>query len=89
MKNRRRVEVFTAGCPVCEKTVKLVQRLACPSCEVVVLDMKDQQVAQRSEQMGIRTVPAVAIDGKLAACCAQRGPEEASLRAAGLGKPLT
>ena len=34
------------------------------------------------------TVPAVVIDGKLADCCAGRGPEEASLRAAGLGRPL-
>lgn len=36
---KRKVEVFIAGCPVCDKTVKLVQSLACPNCEVVVYDL--------------------------------------------------
>jgi len=87
MNGKRKVEVFTAGCPACEKTVELAQRLACPSCEVTVLDMKDRQVATRAELLGIRTIPAVAIDGQLAECCAGRGPEEARLRAGGLGQP--
>jgi glutaredoxin len=88
MNDTRTVEVFTAGCPVCESTVELVRRFACPSCEIAVLDMKDEQAARRSEQLGIRTVPAVVIDGRLAACCARSGPDEASLRAEGLGQPL-
>lgn len=85
MANKRKVEVFSAGCPACQDTVALVQRLACPSCEVSVLDMSDSKVASRAKALGIRSVPAVVIDGKLAGCCAGRGPEEATLRAAGLG----
>ncbi len=88
MNHKRKVEVFTAGCPVCEKTVELVRRMACPSCEIAVLDSKDEKVARRAELLGIRTVPAVAIDGQLAECCAGRGPEETSLRAGGLGQPI-
>ena len=42
MNRNRKIEVFTAGWPVCEKTVELVQRLACPSCEIAVLDMKEE-----------------------------------------------
>jgi hypothetical protein len=53
-----------------------------------VLDMKDGQVARRAGLLGIRTVPAVAIDGQLAECCARRGPEEEILRACGLGQPI-
>jgi len=85
---KRRVEIFTAGCPVCEKAVALVERLACESCEVTVLDMRDPEIAQRAEALGILSVPAVLIDGELAACCAGRGIDEATLRAAGLGQPL-
>ncbi len=85
MTPQRKIEVFTAGCPVCEQTVALVNRLACPSCDVSVLDMNDPTVAKRAEQLGVRSVPAVAIDGKLADCCAGRGPDETTLRAAGLG----
>ena len=88
MSNKRTVEVFGAGCPACEETIALVNRVACPSCEVLVLDMKDPAVASRARSLGIRSVPAVVIDGKLADCCAGRGPEEATLRAAGLGRPI-
>ncbi len=85
--SRRKIEVFTAGCPACDETVQMVREVACPSCEVVVLDMHDPAVADRARQLGVRSVPAVAIDGELAGCCTGRGPDEATLRAAGLGQP--
>jgi hypothetical protein len=88
MAAKRKVEVFSAGCPVCQETVALVQQVACPSCDVSVLDMNDPNVAQRAKGLGIRSVPAVVIDGKLADCCQGRGPEEATLRAAGLGQTI-
>ncbi|NIA16251.1 MAG: hypothetical protein GWP08_19480 [Nitrospiraceae bacterium] len=86
MSAKRKIEVFSAGCPACEDTIALVNRVACPSCEVNVLDMNDPEVAGRARGLGIRSVPAVAVDGELADCCAGRGPEESTLRAAGLGK---
>jgi len=86
MTAKRSIEVFTAGCPACEETVELVNRVACPSCEVKVLDMNDPQVAERAKSLGVRRAPSVAIDGKLAECCAATGPDEATLRAAGLGQ---
>lgn len=85
---KRKVEVFSAGCPVCDETITLVNRIACSSCEVSVLDMNDSVVATRAKQLGIRSIPAVLIDGELAACCAGRRVDEAALRAAGLGQPL-
>lgn len=88
MSVRRKIEVFSAGCPACQEAIDLVNRVACPSCEVSVLDMNDSQVASRAKGLGIRSVPAVVIDGKLAGCCAGRGPEESTLRAAGLGQPI-
>jgi glutaredoxin len=83
----RKIEVFSAGCPVCEEAVEMVRKNSCPSCEVNVLDMKDPEVAGRARELGVRSVPAVAVDGKLAACCAGRGPELQTLKDAGLGKP--
>jgi len=86
MATKRKVEVFSAGCPACEDTVRLVNGIACPSCEVSVLDMNEPAVARRAKSLGIRSVPAVAIDGKLADCCAGRGPDEEALRAASIGQ---
>ena len=85
MANTRSIEIFSAGCPACEETIQLVNRIACSSCEVSVLDMHVAEVAARAKELGIRSVPAVLIDGVLADCCAGRGPDEATLRAAGLG----
>ena len=88
MTNKRTVEVFGAGCALCEETIALVQGLACGSCEVSVLDMSDATVAARAKELGVRWVPAVAIDGVLADCCASRGVDEETLRAAGLGQSI-
>lgn len=86
--SKRRVEVFSAGCMICGETVELVKSLTCSSCEVIVLDMHDDTVAQRAAELGIESVPAVVIDGTLAGCCAGRGPDAETLRAAGLGQPI-
>jgi hypothetical protein len=88
MATKRQVEVFSAGCPACQEVVALVRGLACPSCDVSVLDMHDPAVARRAKGLGVRSVPAVVIDGKLADCCQGRGPDEAVLRAAGLGQAI-
>ena len=87
MTTKRRVEVFSAGCAACEETIKMVRRIACETCEVTVHDMHDSAAAQKAKQYGIGSVPAIVIDGKLADCCAGRGPNESVLRAAGLGTP--
>ena len=82
---KRRVEVFTAGCPACDAAVTLVKSLTCDSCEVEVLDMKEPSVSERAQGYGVRSVPAIVIDGTLAGCCSGRGPDADTLRAAGLG----
>lgn len=88
MATKRKIEIFSAGCPACEETVALVNRIACPSCEVSVLDMREPSVAKWAKELGIRSVPAVAVDGKLAKCCSGRGVDEAALRTAGVGLSL-
>jgi hypothetical protein len=88
MAEKRTIEIFSAGCPVCDEAVKEVKAAACPSCEVSVLDMKDPRVAERARGLGVKSVPAVAINGKLAGCCSGRGIDLEVLRKEGLGQPL-
>lgn len=85
---KRKVEIFSAGCPACDEAVKRVRNIACPSCELVVLDMNNAETASRAKNIGVNTVPAVAVDGKLASCCSGPGLDEAALKAAGLGQPM-
>ncbi|OGA53530.1 MAG: hypothetical protein A3F74_07350 [Betaproteobacteria bacterium RIFCSPLOWO2_12_FULL_62_58] len=88
MSKTRKIEVFSAGCAVCEDTITLINKVACPSCEVEILDMHKPEVSKKARRYGIRSIPAVVVDGRLADCCVGRGPDEAMLRAAGVGQPL-
>jgi len=81
MATKKRVEIFSAGCSACRDTIQLVKRIA-SSHEVIVHDMNKPEIATKAKEYGIRSVPAVVIDGKLASCCAGRGPEEKILQAA-------
>jgi glutaredoxin 3 len=87
MSNKRKVEIFSAGCPACQEAIELVNGIACSSCDVTVLDMKDTAVADRAKTLGVQRVPAIVIDGKLADCCTVQGISEAALRAEGIGQP--
>ena len=85
MNTKRKIEIFTAGCPICEEIIKLVNGIVCSSCEVAILDMNDSDVSKRAKHLGINKVPAVAINGKLADCCVASGVDEVTLKASGIG----
>lgn len=89
MSTKRKIEIFSAGCPVCQEAITMVQDNACASCEVTILDMNDPAVSSRANNLGIKSVPAVVINGKLADCCAGSGPDIEALKAAGLGVPMS
>src|SRR5206468_8102265 len=65
---KRRVEVFTAGCPVCTEVVGLVRSMACPSCEVRVNDLRDgcatNECREKATRYGVTAVPAVAVEDR-------------------------
>jgi len=87
---KRKIEVFTAGCPVCDEAVSEIRATACPSCDIVVYNLNDDNKENREKaaQYGIKAVPSVVIDGTPAACCDNRGIDIETLKQAGLGKPL-
>jgi glutaredoxin 3 len=85
---RRRVEIFSAGCRTCQRTIEQLREEIDPRHEIVVHDMhEDPAVAEKAEAFGIRTVPAVVVDGFLLACCKNKGPTLRELQSAGLAKP--
>ena len=85
---KRTIEIFSAGCGVCDQAISMVRRMACDACDVSVLDMRDAGVASRAEKLAIRSVPAIVVDGELLSCCSGRGVSEEALREAGVGQPL-
>ena len=83
MATSRRIEVFSAGCAVCEETVMLINKIACPSCDVEILDMHKPEVAKKARQYGGAAFPpwrstaswriAVQDGARTRVNCAQRG----------------
>jgi len=87
---KRKVEVFTSGCPVCEPVIELVNKVACPSCEVIIYDLNKGSETnigrEKAKEYGVTRVPSVAVDAKLLECCKTITISEQSLRDAGLGQ---
>src|SRR5437763_1947072 len=85
---KRRVEIFSAGCKTCQRTIAQLREQIDSRHETVVHDMnKDTGAVDKAEAFGIPTVPAVVVDGSLLACCKNTGPTLRELHAAGLAKP--
>ena len=85
---KRLVEVFTAGCPLCDPVVKTVHDLACPFCEVTVYDIR-KEGAEKARSYGIHRVPAVVVNGKLVDCCRSPAVDVEMLKAAGVRMPIS
>lgn len=86
----RRVEVFTAGCSLCDETVRMVQSLACPNCAVQIYDLREgcatNECREKVMRYGITAIPAVAINGVVLDCCRRPPITVDRLRAAGIGQ---
>lgn len=87
---KRQIEVFTAGCPVCEPVVKTVKDMVCDSCEVTIYDLSEQGESKvcvdKIKQYNITSLPAIAVNGELLSCCKDRGVSREELAAAGIGQ---
>lgn len=88
MLKKRRVEIFTAGCYLCDEAVKLVESIACDSCDVSVYNLNNEG-QDKARAYGIASVPTVVVDGKIADCCRQGNVSKTELKAAGIGKPIS
>lgn len=83
---KRQIEVFTAGCPVCEPAVALVNEMTCPDCEVTIHNLRESG-AEQAAHYGVRTIPAVVVDGTVLLAATLPITREA-LAQAGVGQRL-
>lgn len=85
---KRRVEIFSAGCRTCVRTIEQLHEAIDPRHEIVVHELHRSDAAvERADSFGIRALPAVAVDGQLLGCCRNSGPRLSDLRAAGVARP--
>lgn len=60
----RRIEVFTAGCPLCNDTLKMVREATkdC-GCEIIERRCSGDVCCDEAARYGVKTVPTIAVDG--------------------------
>lgn len=80
MEDRTKIEVFSAGCPLCDNAVKVVRSVAGEARDVVVRSTKEEVGEARARELGVRSVPAVAVDGRLLSCCEEQSIDGEILR---------
>ena len=79
MKEKTIIEVFSAGCSLCQDTIKAMKEKYAEDSEVRELNMHDEDVVERAKEIGITSVPSIVINGKIADCCSGRGIKPGSL----------
>ncbi|MBK0401850.1 thioredoxin family protein [Adhaeribacter sp. BT258] len=74
---KRKIEVFTAGCPVCEPVVEMVTAMACESCDLTVYNLTEQcdtkECISKVKEYNITSLPAIVVNGELLSCCSGKG----------------
>jgi glutaredoxin len=63
----RTIEVFTAGCPLCNDTLELVRTAVkeC-GCEVIERRCTGEECCPEAKKYGVESVPTIVVDGVVA-----------------------
>lgn len=61
----KRIEVFTADCPLCKETLQLVKQEVCSECEVIEQRCQGDSCCEPAKTYGIKAVPTIVMDGKI------------------------
>lgn len=61
----KRIEVFTADCPLCKDTLEIIKKEACRECEVIEQRCSGSECCQPAKNYDIKAVPTVVMDGKV------------------------
>ena len=86
---KRKIEIFTAGCPVCDPVVQLVKDTASKNQEITIYNLSELYDSKicltKMEEYGVKRLPAIAVDGKLIGCCKNVEITKNDLVLAGIG----
>lgn len=69
IKTTYKIELFVAGCSICQEVIHQVIKIAGSCSEISISNINDKIVAEKVEELGIKSIPAVFVDGELVNCC--------------------
>ena len=66
MAGKRKIEVFTAGCSLCDDTLRLVKdAVSLCGCEVTERRCPPHQMCEEGKAYGVRAMPTVVVNGAI------------------------
>lgn len=66
---KRQIEIFKAGCPVCEPIVQIVKDTAGITYDITFHNLSESCDGDICKKYNVKRIPAVALDGKLLDRC--------------------
>lgn len=61
----KKIEIFTADCPLCKDTLAMVKGEACSECEVIERRCSGDECCEPAKGYDIKAVPTIVVDGKI------------------------
>lgn len=61
----KKIEVFTADCPLCKDALEMVREEACSKCEIVERRCSGDECCGAAKEYNIKAVPTVVVDGEI------------------------
>lgn len=62
----KKIEVFTADCPLCKDTLAMIKKEACSECEIIERRCSGNECCDPAKDYGVKAVPTIVVDGKIA-----------------------
>ena len=64
---RHVIEIFSGGCYLCQRTIKIIETGKCYGCKMIVYDLNNvnEEIAKKIKEYKINSVPTIIIDGKI------------------------
>lgn len=63
---KRKIEVFSAGCPLCQETLTLVKEAVAEcGCEVIERRCSETECCAEAKAYDIQAMPTVVVDGRI------------------------
>ena len=66
MAGKRKIEVFTAGCSICQDTLRVIKdAVSSCGCEVIERRCPPGQMCEEGKTYGVRAMPTVVVNGTI------------------------
>jgi predicted thioredoxin/glutaredoxin len=61
----KKIEIFTADCPLCKETLEMLREEICDECELIECRCEGDECCQPALKYELKAIPTIVVDGKV------------------------